>query len=152
MELKVEDAEKIGAYQAASVSVEFASETRADVLAVPISALFALPGGGYAVEVVTGAKTEYRDVKLGTFGRQRNSLMVAPTKVSGDLRPGVDQAPRQRRRLGRAPDPDIYTFRIFIGGLSGEFVELKDDAGKDSLKDAKGEPIILRKTLQLTFH
>ncbi|MEU1345278.1 peptidoglycan-binding protein [Streptomyces sp. NPDC005827] len=68
VELKVKDAAKIGAYQAASVSVEFASETRANVLAVPISALFALPGGGYAVEVVTGAKTEYRDVKLGTFG------------------------------------------------------------------------------------
>jgi hypothetical protein len=68
VELKVEDAKKLGAYQAASVSVEFAAEARSNVLAVPISALFALPGGGYAVEVVTGSKTEYRDVKLGMFG------------------------------------------------------------------------------------
>ncbi|MFD7132155.1 peptidoglycan-binding protein [Streptomyces sp. NPDC059894] len=68
VELKVKDAKKIGAYQAASVSVEFASETRPNVLAVPISALFALPGGGYAVEVVTGSTTEYRTVKLGMFG------------------------------------------------------------------------------------
>ncbi|MFC8347605.1 peptidoglycan-binding protein [Streptomyces sp. NPDC057280] len=68
VELKVEDAKKLGAYQAASVSVEFAAEARSNVLAVPISALFARPGGGYAVEVVTGSKTEYRDVKLGMFG------------------------------------------------------------------------------------
>jgi len=68
VELKVQDAKKLGAYQAASVSVEFAAETRANVLAVPISALFALPGGGYAVEVVTGSTSEYRKVQLGTFG------------------------------------------------------------------------------------
>ncbi|MFI6726994.1 peptidoglycan-binding protein [Streptomyces atratus] len=68
VELEVKDTKKIGSYQAASVSVEFAAETRSNVLAVPISALFALPGGGYAVEVVTGSKTEYRTVKLGTFG------------------------------------------------------------------------------------
>ncbi|MFI5887795.1 peptidoglycan-binding protein [Streptomyces sp. NPDC051554] len=68
VELKVKDAKKIGSYQAASVSVEFASARRDNVLAVPISALYALPEGGYAVEVVTGAKTEYRSVKLGMFG------------------------------------------------------------------------------------
>lgn len=68
VELKVKDATKLGSYQAAAVSVEFASETRSNVLAVPISALFALPNGGYAVEVVTGSKTEYRTVKLGVFG------------------------------------------------------------------------------------
>ncbi|MGW1610458.1 peptidoglycan-binding protein [Streptomyces sp. NPDC002285] len=68
VELKVEDAKKLGSYQAASVSVEFAAEARSNVLAVPVSALFALPGGGYAVEVVTGTKTEYREVKLGMFG------------------------------------------------------------------------------------
>jgi hypothetical protein len=35
--------------------------------------------------------------------------------------------------------------------LSGEFVELKDDKG-NLLKDAKGDNLILRKTLQLTYH
>lgn len=68
VELKVKDAKKIGSYQAASVSVDFASATRDNVLAVPINALYALPEGGYAVEVVTGSKTEYRAVKLGMFG------------------------------------------------------------------------------------
>jgi hypothetical protein len=68
VELKVKDATKLGSYQAAAVSVDFASERRSNVLAVPVSALFALAHGGYAVEVVTGSKTEYRTVKLGVFG------------------------------------------------------------------------------------
>lgn len=68
VELKAKDTNRLGSYQAASVSVEFAAKTRENVLAVPINALFALPHGGYAVEVVTGSKTEYRTVKLGMFG------------------------------------------------------------------------------------
>ncbi|MEV7394116.1 peptidoglycan-binding protein [Streptomyces sp. NPDC091215] len=68
VELKIKDAGKLGSYQAASVSVGFAAETRENVLAVPVDALFALPHGGYAVEAVTGSKTEYRRVELGMFG------------------------------------------------------------------------------------
>lgn len=68
VELRVDDTKKLGGYQAAAVSVAFASETHPNVLAVPVSALVALPKGGYAVEVVNGATTEYRPVKLGMFG------------------------------------------------------------------------------------
>jgi hypothetical protein len=82
--------------------------------------------------------------------RQRNSLMVPPTKVSGDIRPGVDQA-KDSLAVWEEPAKDMDTFKIFVGGLSGEFVELKDDKGTP-LKNAKGEQIILRKTLQLTYH
>jgi len=82
--------------------------------------------------------------------RERNALMVAPTQVSGEIRPGVDQA-KDSVAVWEEPKKDLDTFKIFAGGLSGEFVELKDDKG-NVLKDAKGEKIILRKTLQLTYH
>jgi hypothetical protein len=41
-------------------------------------------------------------------------------------------------------------FSIFVGGLSGESTELKDDKGQP-VKGADGRPTILRKTLQLNF-
>jgi hypothetical protein len=95
-----------------------------------------------------------RDVPKYVFDairtRQRNDLLLPPTRAGGELRPGVDQA-RDSIAVWEEPNPDMDTFRIFVGGLSGEFVELKDDKGVQ-LKDKKGEPIILRKTLQLTFH
>jgi hypothetical protein len=82
-------------------------------------------------------------------GRERNKLMVSPTRVEGELRPGVDQG-RDSIAVWEEPEKDMGTFRIFAGGFSGEFVELRDKDGK-VMKDAKGEPIILRKTLQLTY-
>ena len=82
--------------------------------------------------------------------RERNKLLLSPTKAQTDLRPGVDQA-IDSFAVWEEPEKDMGTFRIFVGGLSGEFVELKDkDTGKVHT-DKKGEPIILRKQLQLTF-
>ena len=82
--------------------------------------------------------------------RERNRLMVPPTKVGGELRPGVDQA-RDSVAIWEEPTKDMGTFKIFAGGLSGEFVELKDSESGQVLKDKKGQPINLRKTLQLTY-
>ena len=42
------------------------------------------------------------------------------------------------------------TFKIYVMGLSGEVVVLKDDEGKE-VKDAEGGPVLLRKTLELTY-
>lgn len=68
VELKVEDQKGLGRYQAAAVEVSLKAETREDVLVVPVSALVAQRGGGYAVEVV-GADGEVkpRPVKVGMF-------------------------------------------------------------------------------------
>jgi hypothetical protein len=82
--------------------------------------------------------------------RERNRLMVPATKVGGELRPGVDQA-RDSVAIWEEPQPDIGTFKIFVGGLSGEFVELKDGDSGQTLKDKKGNTINLRKTLQLIY-
>jgi multidrug efflux pump subunit AcrA (membrane-fusion protein) len=46
-----------GSLQEASVSVDFPTASRTNVLAVPVSALIALPDGGYGVEVVRDAAT-----------------------------------------------------------------------------------------------
>jgi hypothetical protein len=80
---------------------------------------------------------------------EQNNLMVPPTRVGGDLQPGVDQA-RDSVAVWEEPDPDMGTFKIYVGGLSGEFVELKNSKG-EVMKSAKGETVILRKTLQLTY-
>jgi hypothetical protein len=41
-------------------------------------------------------------------------------------------------------------FSIFATGLNGEWVYLKDDQG-NPVKGADGQPVILRKTLMLTY-
>lgn len=53
----------------APVRVAFTSETKEDVLSVPVGALLALPGGGYGVEVVTqgAAKPKRVPVETGMF-------------------------------------------------------------------------------------
>jgi peptidoglycan hydrolase-like protein with peptidoglycan-binding domain len=63
VELIVTEQAELGGYQVARVSVDLAAETHEGVLAVPITALVARPGGGYAV--VTGNR--YLPVKTGMF-------------------------------------------------------------------------------------
>jgi peptidoglycan hydrolase-like protein with peptidoglycan-binding domain len=57
----------LGSLDAAPVDVDFVSEERKDVLAVPVSALLALTGGGYGVEIVDGDTTRIVAVKAGMF-------------------------------------------------------------------------------------
>ncbi|HEX4225790.1 MAG TPA: peptidoglycan-binding domain-containing protein [Pseudonocardiaceae bacterium] len=56
-----------GSLDGAPVEVDFTSQTRSGVLAVPVDALLALPAGGYAVEVVTGQTSRLVVVTLGIF-------------------------------------------------------------------------------------
>jgi hypothetical protein len=51
----------------APVMVGITTDTVTDVLTVPVTALLAVAGGGYAVEVVEGATTRLVDVELGLF-------------------------------------------------------------------------------------
>lgn len=67
VELTVKDQKKLGRYQAAPVDVTLAAERREDALAVPVDALVARKGGGYAVQAVTGSDVAYRPVELGLF-------------------------------------------------------------------------------------
>lgn len=59
--------EALGLLEAAPVDVDFVSEERKDVLAVPVAALLALAQGGFGVEIVEGDTTRIVPVKTGMF-------------------------------------------------------------------------------------
>ena len=69
--------------------------------------------------------------------------------IEGELRLGEDQA-RDGVAIWPEPSPRMGQFSIFAGGLSGETAKLKDADGQPA-KDSDGNPLILRKTLQLNF-
>jgi peptidoglycan hydrolase-like protein with peptidoglycan-binding domain len=70
-------------FDEAPVSVAIAREQRRDVLTVPVTALVALPGGGYAVDIVAGGSTRRIRVEPGVFAD-------GYVEVSGDgLRAGL---------------------------------------------------------------
>jgi peptidoglycan hydrolase-like protein with peptidoglycan-binding domain len=69
-------------FQQASVVVTFPTETRKKVLSVPLTALIALPGGKYGVQVVGGdGRTHAVEVTTGLFAANR-------VEVSGNLKEG----------------------------------------------------------------
>ena len=65
--ITVRDAAAAGDLDQAPVDVGIAREIRRDALTVPVTALLALAGGGYAVEVVDGGTTKLVRVKAGLF-------------------------------------------------------------------------------------
>jgi membrane fusion protein, multidrug efflux system len=63
----IADQRALGPLDAAPVDVDFVSDKREDVLAVPVAALLALPKGGFGVQVVDGDRTRIVAVKTGMF-------------------------------------------------------------------------------------
>ena len=70
-------------------------------------------------------------------------------RISGALLVGRDQA-KDGVAIWEEPMPEMGSFSIYVGGLSGEAVELKGDDGKP-VSDDKGRPILLFKTMELDF-
>ena len=62
----LDDPDAAATIDRATVRVSFTSETRENVLSVPVGALLALPGGGYGVEVVQSGKRATRQVPVET--------------------------------------------------------------------------------------
>jgi hypothetical protein len=83
--------------------------------------------------------------------KQREGLQFLEpfTKIGGEIRLGEDEA-RDSVAIWKEPDARMGNFTIFVAGLSGEAVQMKDDSGQP-MKDADGNPIILHKTLQLNY-
>jgi Putative peptidoglycan binding domain len=77
MTVTVADQKKLGSLGAAPVDVDFVSQARKNVLAVPVAALLALPEGGYGVQIVQGGATRIVAVKTGMFAAGR-------VEISGD--------------------------------------------------------------------
>jgi hypothetical protein len=84
--------------------------------------------------------------------REKNPHLESVTAVGGSLRVGEDQA-KEGVAIWKEPNPKMGTFSIFVTGLSGEAVMLKDSSGKVVEKTVGGKkmPIFLRKTLQLDY-
>lgn len=87
----------------------------------------------------------FTDIKA----REKSKFLEHFTQIGGEIRLGEDEA-KDGVAIWKEPMPEMGTFSIFLTGLSGEAARLHDAQGKD-VKDADGQPIILRKTLQLTY-
>lgn len=81
--------------------------------------------------------------------RTRSLNLVRPQRMADTLRVGQDEA-RSSVAIWEEPSPEMGTFEIYFGGLSGEVVTLKAPDGSE-LKDEDGKPIRVRKTRQLRF-
>jgi peptidoglycan hydrolase-like protein with peptidoglycan-binding domain len=75
----------------APVSVSITTESVQDALAVPIDALLALAGGGYALEVAEGRVHRLEAVSLGLFDDADGLVQVSGEGVSGGQRVVVPQ-------------------------------------------------------------
>ena len=65
--LTLDDAKAGGTLENVAVTAMFGRVLSEDALLVPVVALLAQPGGGFAVEVATGTATKLVPVELGTF-------------------------------------------------------------------------------------
>jgi len=63
----IADQKALGPFDAAPVDADFVSSKREGVLALPVTALLALPKGGFGVEVIDGASTRIVPVRTGMF-------------------------------------------------------------------------------------
>lgn len=78
IEIALTDLAQLGAVQEGPVAVDLVGERHENVLAVPVDALLAQPGGGFAVEVVTDGAT--RSTVPVTTGLYEDALV----EVSGE--------------------------------------------------------------------
>jgi peptidoglycan hydrolase-like protein with peptidoglycan-binding domain len=88
VELSVRDQKALGALQAAPVDVRLTAESRRGVLAVPVEALVALPGGGYAVQTA-GPGGTVRDVPVRTGMFADGMVEVSGAGIHAGLAVGV---------------------------------------------------------------
>jgi hypothetical protein len=86
--------------------------------------------------------------------REKAPDLRSVTQMAGIIRVGEDQA-KEGVAVWREPDPRMGLFTIYVTGLSGEAVILKDDKGNTVEKqtpDGKKQPVVLWKTLQIRYH
>ena len=85
----VEESRSLGSYDKAPVTVHLTADRHANVLAVPIAALTARPGGGYAVEVVANGRVRTVPVETGVFAGGK--VEVSGQGLTEGMRVGVPE-------------------------------------------------------------
>jgi peptidoglycan hydrolase-like protein with peptidoglycan-binding domain len=80
------DPHSAGALDQAPVQVAITTQADRNVLAVPISALLAQPGGGYAVQVENGATTRLLTVTTGLFDEVAGRVEVSGAGLAPGMR------------------------------------------------------------------
>ncbi len=83
----IADQKALGSLDAAPVDVDFVSNKREDVLAVPVAALLALPEGGFGVQVVDGDRARIVAVRTGMFAA--GQVEVTGKGIAEGVRVGV---------------------------------------------------------------
>ncbi|HEY9012874.1 MAG TPA: hypothetical protein VIN06_17855 [Devosia sp.] len=71
VEISIADQAALAGWEVTAVDVEFVSATREGVLSVPVTALLALPEGGFGLELVDGARSHVAVVTTGLFAAGR---------------------------------------------------------------------------------
>lgn len=74
-------------------------------------------------------------------GREGNKFIQSSIAAAGELRLGPTEA-KYGVAVWPEPMPEMGSFAILVGGLNGEY---------QKVKNAAGEEVILRKTLQLNY-
>jgi hypothetical protein len=85
--IAIADQTALGGLEVASVDVAFVSDSRDDVLSVPVGALLARPEGGFAVEIVSGGTSTLAPVDTGLFAAGR--VEIAGDGIAEGMRVGV---------------------------------------------------------------
>lgn len=84
--------------------------------------------------------------------RSGDPLLLPPEKTTGRLLRGADQA-RHGVAVWRDFDPQVREFKIYVGGLSGEFVRVRNAAFDAERAEGEDNPryFTLRKTLEIPY-
>jgi len=95
-----------------------------------------------------------REIPAEAFQRiksvEGNRFLQPASEIGGPIHVGDDQA-KDGVAIWKEPTARMGSFKIFVGGLSGEFVILKDDQDKPMIDPQTKTPVIVRKTLELDY-
>jgi hypothetical protein len=81
---------------------------------------------------------------------EKNKYLEEPTLMGGKILVGQDQK-RESVAIWPETSPRMGAFTIFATGMWGETAVAKDSDG-NAMKDAKGDEIVLHKTLMMSYH
>lgn len=100
---------------------------------------------------VLKSDTETTAAVFNAIARHESKWPLKPAlENAGTILVGEDQA-KYGVAIWEEPSSEPGMFSVFVGGLSGETTPLTDAEGNE-IKDKDGNPIMLRKTLQLDFN